>query len=398
MSDTPRDTWENTPETDPAFIQNPDPYQPIPADWGSDERHSPEESPKGPTPFTVLSSTELLARNLPPKTNILGDGIITLGQLTTIIGQGGTGKSRVAMQIALFQVLGLKFGGFPTHDTPLRHLLIGTENSIYRQQSELRKMTASFSDEQLKILGENLFFHVVDQLEDAFINLGSDNIRAKWILTLEKIKPDCVYVDPFGEVTMGDINKDADVRNTLRELTKICRNHNNDTAIIIVHHARTGHKNIAQAVGYDKANFGLGSKALFSGTRFQINIAPGDPEDHSKIVFSCGKSNDSKPFAPIGLRLNDETMLYQVDESFDLNAWKDNVDGKSSSQTATIKDVILAIREGSTVFSTICNTVCDTTACSLSTAKRRLKDSIDKQYVRKTDSNTYILTDKSTNV
>lgn len=47
-----------------------------------------------PTPFTVLSASELLSKEIPPKTNVLGDGIITFGQLTTLIGQGGTGKCR----------------------------------------------------------------------------------------------------------------------------------------------------------------------------------------------------------------------------------------------------------------------------------------------------------------
>lgn len=399
---SPRDTWEGTPEKDPRFIPPIEPYAPgcnsSPPVLGGVGVEDARGGLIPPSPFTVLSASELLQKDIPPKIHVLGDGIIVLGQLTTVIGQGGTGKSRVVMQIAIAQILGQPFANFKTHDQPLKHLLIGTENSIYRQQSELRKMTAGLTDEQRARLGEYLYFHVVEQMDDAFINIGSDDIRKKWQLTLEAIRPDCVYVDPFGEVNVGDINKDADVRHTLRELTKICRRHNHDTAIIIVHHGRTGRQNIAQAVGWDKGNFALGSKALYSGSRFQLNIAPADPEDASRIVISCGKSNDAKPFDPVGLKLDDTTMLYQVDDTFDLNTWKDDVEGKNSGQSASIKDAIQAIQGGSTTHNAICNVIVDGTGCSQRTAKRRLGDALSKDYVRKCSEGRYFVTQKALSV
>lgn len=393
MPDSPRQTWEQIPETDPAFAPLVEPYRvnnPAPP-----PDHCP---PNAPRPFTVLSATELLGKEIPPKTSVLGDGIITLGQLTTLIGQGGTGKSQVTMQIALSQVLGWTFAGFATHPEPLRHLLIGTENSIHRQQSDIRKMTAALDDTQRELLGQNLFFHIVDHIDDAFINIGSDDIRAKWLLTLEHFQPDCIYVDPFGEVNVGDINKDADVRHTLRELTRICRRHNPHTAIIIVHHGRTGRQNIAQAVGWDKGNFALGSKALYSGARSQLNLAPAAPDDPSRLVLSCGKSNDAKPFAPVGLRLDEETMLYAVDPTFDLNAWKDDVEGKNSGQSSSIKNVITAIQERHTTYNAICHAVTDATGCSKSTVKRRVQDALEKDYIRKGSNGHYHLTQKSLSI
>ena len=390
MSNSPRQTWEQIPEKDPQFLPSVEPYAPLSATSNQQNNQQPAAKP-----FTVLSATELLAKEIPPKKSILGDGMIVMGQLTTLIGQGGTGKSRVAMQIALAQVLGWTFAGFKTHPEPLKHLLIGTENSIHRQQSDLRKMTAALDDQQRQQLGKSLFFHVVESIDDAFINIGSLEIRSKWQCTLEQIQPDCIYVDPFGEVNVGDINKDADVRATLRELTKLCRRHNHESAIVIIHHGRTGRQNIAQAVGWDKGNFALGSKALYSGSRSQINIAPADPEDSSKIILSCGKSNDAKPFDTVGLKLNEDTMLYDTDRHFDLNAWKDDVEGKHSGQSASIKDVILVLRDGAKTHTAICTAVINSTDCSKSTVKRRLADAIQKGYVRKTTDNTYFATQKA---
>jgi hypothetical protein len=323
---TPRNIWDGI--EDPSFSQ------------------AEEQTRPAPNPFTILSGAELRQVTLPAKIDVLGDGAISLGQLTTIIGQGGTGKSRFAMQVAISQILGWNVAGMKTHPAPLRHLLIGTENSIHRQQHDFLRMTAALSSIQKTQVDRHIFFHVIREIDDAFINIGADDIKKKWRDTLKAIKPDCIYIDPFGEVNIGDINKDADVRQTLREITKVCRRHNQDTAIILIHHGRTGRQNIAQAVGWDKANFALGSKALYSGSRSQINIAPADPEDTSRIVVSCGKSNDAKPFDPVGLKLCEETMLYDIDTSFDLQTWKDDVEGKRSNANFSLKEVAQILTRG----------------------------------------------------
>ena len=250
-------------------------------------------------------------------------------------------------------------------------------------------MTANFTDEQRQLLGQYLFFHVVESIEDAFINIGSPEISEKWRLTLDAVRPDCVWVDPFGEIVIGDVNKDADVRHTLRELTRLCRRHSHDTAIIVVHHARTGRGNIAQAIGYDKGNYGLGSKALYSGVRSQINLAPADPEDSSRIVLSCGKSNDAKPFKPMGLKMDEATMSYEVDTFFDIDAWLADVEGKRSGKAASIADTVRAVESGKTRYADIVKTVTDEAACSAPTAKRRIKEALEGGYLRKGSDGEY---------
>ena len=388
---TPRSLWDECPELNSEYSDPIDPYAPLGPDLPEEAGDGSEKSETDQKPFTVLSSAELLAKVLPEKVSILGDGIIVLGQLTSILGQGGTGKSGFTMQLAIQQILGRDFAGFPTHPVPLKHLLIGTENSIHRQQSELRKMTADLADAERELLGQCLFFHVVESMDDAFINIGSDEICKKWQLTLEQIQPDCVFIDPFGEVVVGDINKDADVRSTLRELTKICRRHNPNTAIIVVHHARTGRGNIAQAVGYDKGNYGLGSKALYSGVRSQLNLAPADSEDPSRIVFSCGKSNDTKPFKPMGLKMDERTMTYQVDPTFNVDAWLNDVEGKQSGKVASIADTVRAVESGQIKYTEIAKGVVNKSGCSLGTAKRRIKDALEGGYLRKRSNGDYVI-------
>ena len=97
----------------------------------------------------------------------------------------------------------------------------------------------------------------------------------------------------------------------------------------------------------------------------------------------------------MGLKLNEDTMLYDTDRHFDLNAWKDDVEGKHSGQSASIKDVILVLRDGAKTHTAICTAVINSTDCSKSTVKRRLADAIQKGYVRKTTDNTYFTTKKA---
>ena len=91
-------------------------------------------------------------------------------------------------------------------------------------------------------------------------------------------------------------------------------------------------------------------------------------------------------------------MLYQPDSTFNLQTWKDDVEGKTAGQSAAIKDVIITIREGANAHTAICEAICDATGCSRSTAKRRVQDAMDKNYVRKGSDNLYTLTEKSINI
>ncbi len=370
MSDlTPRQIWDAV--EDPEFT-------------ATENRANPP-----PRPFPVLTGAQLRALTLPPQRSILGDLNIALGQMAAVIGQGGVGKSRLLMQVALSQVLGWSVAGLPTHAPALRWLLLGNENSIHRLKSDYGKMTASLSIEQRDAVDAHVLFHVIETVEDSFLSLGSEETQKRWLDTLAEHRPDVVTVDPFGEVMAGDILKDVDVRGTLRTLTRICRRHSPETAIVILHHARTGRANIAQAVGWDRANFALGSKALYSGCRSVLNVAPADPDDPSRIVLSCAKANDARPFSPVGLRLNETTMLYDLDPSFDLQSWRDNVEGKTTGQVATIRDVLDAIAAGTVRHKDIVTALVDATACSERTAKQRITDALEKGYIRKSRTGDY---------
>jgi len=299
--------------------------------------------------FNTVTAAELLEMELPPPQHIWGPGIITRGQLTAVIGQGGTGKSRLLMQAAVEERAGMAPLGFElpkgSRRMANRWLFVGTENSMRRLQDELRLMLARFTDEQRTEIGQGIHFHVLKEDEDMDILLREDNL-GRWQAMLEDVGPTVVVVDPFGDIHPGDINKPAEVRATVRAFMRVCRAADHEMAMVIIHHARAGKNNIAGAVGWDQGAFSLGAKDITTMARVQINVTFTDPEDWGKVMLSLGKANDMERFEPRGFVLNRQTMSYELDADFDLEEWKADLDGKRSPGTkVSVSEVLQYIVE-----------------------------------------------------
>lgn len=297
--------------------------------------------------FTTMSARDLLQAELPRLVWVWGKGLITRGQLCAIVGQGGTGKSRITLQVAVDERAGVAPLGIAgaTPDKANRWLFVGTENGIHRLQEELGKMCSVYQGEQRDRVLDGIHFHVLKEDDDADILLREDNL-GRWKAMLEEVAPTVVVADPFGDLHPGDINKPAEVRATVRAFMRLCRSVDKDMAMVIIHHARAGRNNIAGAVGWDQGAFSLGAKDITTMARVQLNVTFTDPEDWGKVMVSLGKANDTERIEPIGLCLNRETMRYEVDMDFDLDEWKADLDGKRSPGTKlSVTELVQHIKE-----------------------------------------------------
>ena len=278
-------------------------------------------------PYSTRNWGELIRMTLPALVNVWG--WFMLGALAVIFGQGGLGKSRVALNIARNQVLGLPFAGLPTHPEPLKHLFMGSENSIHRLQHDARMMSRGLTAEQIALLDFHIRMATLEGPEDSYISLASPVNIERWRLTLEEFRPDVLWVDPWGDVLDGEANSDEDARATISTLRRLLRRVNKEAGICILAHSRTGAANILQAVGYDAANFGKGSKALYSTARCVWNLAPGDESDNPPLLLVHAKSNDSPKEKPFAVRLDPETMTYNREEGFDLEQWQADLSARA---------------------------------------------------------------------
>lgn len=283
----------------------------------------PSEGDGGGRGFTVRSWGEVLDATPPARRYILGD-LLACGQLQVLFGQGGLGKSRLATNLARNQVLGLDFLGCKTGDAPLRHLFVGSENDLHRWQIDARSMTRGLSASDRALLAQHIRVTTLENAEDVFINLGDERNVERWRATLRTWRPDVLWCDPWGDIIEGD-GFDRDVRSTLATLRKLAREATPDCGIVVLAHARTGAQNVAQAVGFDAANFGKDSKALFSCARAVVNVAPYDGGDNPDLCWIPAKNNNGRRPEALRIRLDPSTLTYRTVEALDVEGWQRSV-------------------------------------------------------------------------
>ncbi len=297
-----------------------------------------EKAVPRPNVYSTRTWGEVLDVQLPPLDYFFGEAF-ALGRLGAIFGQGGIGKSRISMNLCRNQVLGLPFAGFETGRRPLRHLLMGSENDLHRLQGDARKMTHGLTPEQCDLLRANIRMATLENSNDPFISLSDPTNIGRWQETIKSFVPDVLWVDPWGDVLAGDPNSDSDCRETIRKLTGLLRGVNPSAALVILHHARTGRKNIDQATGIDAANFGKNSKVLYSSARGVLNLAPADDSEVPPILCYLAKINNGKPVPLFCLRLDPETMLYHLDDGFDLAVWQGTLNQRASNKQARSPEI-----------------------------------------------------------
>jgi hypothetical protein len=278
-------------------------------------------------PLTIRTPDELLAMQFDDSDVILGDRLLADGQPLVIAAQAGAGKSRLLLQFIAAQVSGRMFLNFTTGHAGMRWLVLQTENSNRRLQHDLAKLRVWLGNDWAK-LNDLVAIHTVEHDMDGFIALDSPENQSAVAELVERIKPDGIAVDPLNECAAGDLNKDADMRATLTTLSRICKRGNPKRAIVVLHHALTGRAGAAKAMGHDRASFARNSKTLLAWSRGQINVAPIEGSNNDRLVIACGKVSNGREFEPFVVKLNPETMIYEVDPTVDLAAWQADMTGQ----------------------------------------------------------------------
>ncbi len=280
-------------------------------------------------PLNVWRPSQFLAWQEPPGSHFVLPAYLSRGELTTLIGQGGLGKTRLALWLAICQITGREWCGLQTGGEPQKWLFLGDENSIARWKEDLGRMFLTLTPEEVRRVDEFLRLPAPLEMDDCEIWLADAATQARVALTIEQDAPGGIVADPLGNFAPGDISKPGEMKEAVRLLQGIVRHAAPKASLLFLHHSRTGRQNIAQGIGYDAANFASGGKPLFAAARCQMNLMPGSAEDDTRLVLSCAKSNNCERFAARGLRFDPQTFTYAVDPAFDAAAWQADVSGKA---------------------------------------------------------------------
>jgi hypothetical protein len=281
-----------------------------------------------PRKLTLRPPDEILAMQFDDSDIILGDRQLAKGQSLVMAGQGGLGKSRLLLQMAACQIVGSKFLTFDTGANHLRWLILQTENSNRRLKTDLARLQGWLGNVCDKF-NSQVTIHTLENDLDGFVSLDSIENQLLLERTIDHTQPDIIVFDPLNDFAAGDLNKDADMRNTVQTLSQISRRGNPHRAIVILHHALTGRGGAMKATGYDRASFARNSKVLFAWTRGQINLAPVDPNNYDRLIVACGKCSNGKEFLPFAIRLNPETFIYECDPTVDVATWEREISGQA---------------------------------------------------------------------
>ena len=303
----------------------------------------PREALEAEDKFSTADALDIEADESEPPEEIWGGLRLAPGQLMEVIGGSGLGKSRMMLNLAVHQVLGLDFAGLPTCQRPLKWLFYGNENGYYRYRADLKKMLKFCTSDQLARIRGHIFLPTMARPQDAHVSFTDEQNRIKLKTTIRYRDADVVVIDPWGAVIDGDELDDGDVRKTIFEITDIlAANVEKPTAGIILNHSRNGVKEIADAAGFGAANYGKNSKAIFTVMRNVWNLRPAHFDTPAtKIELIHAKSSDFAAYGPRAVDFDPETFSYRLDPAFDHEMWQYELDrarNRPNGMTATKKE------------------------------------------------------------
>jgi hypothetical protein len=275
------------------------------------------------------------------------------------------------LQWAAVSIAGQPFIGIETHGAGLRWLVFQVENANRRLQSDLNHLRAAYRDDWATI-NERLLIHTLETDRDGWLSLDAEENQFAIAQAIETHAPDIVVFDPLNQFAIGDPNKDQDMAATCQIITRLCRKGNPQRAITILHHTITGRAGAAKSFGVERAGYGRNSKVLQAWTRGQINLAPISEDSSDLLAVLCGKCSNGKEFAPFAVRLNPETMLYEVAPDVDMDAWRADMAGKSSGPLMTPSKVRELCHVGGMEKSELARAIIADCGCARGTAYRQI--------------------------
>jgi len=294
--------------------------------WRTHLRHHPEDankqSPKviDEKNFTLIPASDLL-QSQPPKREWVIQDFLPKKIVGAIIAAGGTGKSFLAMHIAVSVASGSSLFGkyFPTE--PKKVIFISGEDDTSELQRRLHKATAGLPSTLRQNIDKNLHFMDLADSFELFTeksNKGEVNITDVPTLICSKIyevvgnEVGLVIIDPISRFRGGEENLAADTTRFVQALQLI--RDQLTTCVLTLHHVN---KN-AGANGASQNN-ARGSSAFIDGVRLVYQLNPlsdselkqyGDVSNLPKLLtLQSVKSNYGKPIDPLLIARRDDGSL-----------------------------------------------------------------------------------------
>jgi len=307
---------------------------------------------------------------------------VSRGDFTSIIGQPGVGKSRLAFNLAICQIIGRPWCGLQTSGKPLKWLYLGPENSMGRIATDLTRMVSGLSPEQKELVRANLRYQNASSYEGGIVNLEDPKVVDRIRRTLDTDAPDAILMDPMDSFSLADLSKPEGMAETLDMIERLVHAYRHDCFAILFHHARVGRVNIAASSGnFDAMGYALGGKTIISRSRTVLNVMPDCDDDSRRIVLACAKANNCEKFADRGLVLDPETFFYEKNETWDRDEWIARVSGKNKKTSEGFEVIIELVRSGVTESHQLIESVMSALEVKRTAATDKISAAVKKGYL-----------------
>ena len=273
-----------------------------------------------PKHYRLINASEFIHLTPPPRQYVI-DGFLPKRIVAGMIAAGGSGKSYVALHIALALASGSALFGryIPSKAMPV--VYISGEDDVQEMHRRISRITANLPESIKSSISKN--FNVID-LADEFelFTIKPSHGETQISLVPERIcktikerfdEVGLVIIDPISRFRGGDENIANDTTRFVQALQQI--RDQLDTAVLCLHHVNKGAK--SNGIGQNNAR---GSSALIDGLRlvFELNVL--SPEEVKKqygvtdnlmqiVTLNCVKTNYGKLIDPLILKRKEDGLL-----------------------------------------------------------------------------------------
>jgi len=272
-------------------------------------------------PFSLIAASTLL-NLIPPLRDWIIKDLLPKKIVAAIIAAGGTGKSMLALHIAVCVASGTSLFAKYLPIRPAKVVFISGEDDISELHRRLHKVTQGVSPSIKELVSQNL--HFID-LADSFELFTSKNPHQDAKITdvpsrlCSSIKSvigndiSLVIIDPISRFRGGEENLAADTTRFVQALQQIRDQLN--TTVLTLHHVNKGAK-----INGATQNNARGSSAFIDGVRLVFELNSLSPEDLKRkygsafsesrmLLLQTVKSNYGKPIDPLYLLRRDDGSL-----------------------------------------------------------------------------------------
>jgi archaellum biogenesis ATPase FlaH len=223
------------------------------------------------------------------------ESIIPEGEVTLLAGHGGTGKSYIALKIAVHVAMGLALG--PLATTRTRVAYFSAEDDSPELLRRLARICKSIGIEQSALEGWLYLLDVSEQDPTLFASDRSGYGGTPGLAALASfdIKEDVglVVIDNASDTFTGEENSRAQVRSFMRSLrTQLARP---NRAVLLLAHIAKAAAQSRQQYGASLSDDYSGSTAWHNSARSRLSLEP----DASGVILKHLKANRSSKAEPL---------------------------------------------------------------------------------------------------